>query len=530
MITMMGLAVGIDYSLFILSRYREERERGLQKLEAISAAGATSSRAVLFSGMTVVLAIVGLLIFPMNIFWSAGIGAMLVVVVAVLASLTLLPAVLGLFGDKVNKFRLPSIRRRKTVQVANANKGFWDIITGIVMRRPAVSFILAAGFLLLVTMPYVDINKGMAGISALPDDFRSKQGFSALQEDFGWGTDAPAIIVIDGKTDSESTLAGIAGLQDIIENEDAFATSWVETYPEKDLSIVYARISGDPFSKQAMDAVVELRGEYIPQAFADGPARVMVTGDTAGTLDFNSVTDDYTPTVFLIVLALSFVLLTLAFRSVIVPVTSILMNLLSVGAAYGMLVLVFQKGIGANLLGFHQVDVVESWLPLFLFAILFGLSMDYHVFLLSRIKEKYIETGENSESVAFGLRSTGKLITGAALIMVAVFGGFALGDMVMFQQMGFGLAIAVLMDATIVRSILVPATMKMLGKWNWYFPAWLEWIPNISVGEGTVEQKQKSGAIKPKPTPQPIPVPVLIPVEVEPARLHHKQSQENDWA
>jgi putative drug exporter of the RND superfamily len=209
----------------------------------------------------------------------------------------------------------------------------------------------------------------------------------------------------------------------------------------------------------------------------------LVTGQTAGILDFNQTTSTYTPIIFAFVLSLSFVVLTLAFRSIVIPATAILMNLLSVGAAYGLLVLVFQKGIGANLLGFQKVDVIESWLPLFLFAVLFGLSMDYHVFLLSRIRERYNRTGDNGASVAFGLRSTGKLITGAALIMVAVFGGFALGDMVMFQQMGFGLAVAVLLDATLVRSVLVPATMEILGKANWYLPKWLNWIPKVGFGE-----------------------------------------------
>jgi len=530
MITMMGLAVGIDYSLFILSRYREERERGLTKIDAITNAGATSSRAVLFSGMTVVLALLGLVIFPLNVFWSAGIGAMLVVIVAVLASLTLLPAVLGLFGDKINKFRLPSIRRR-AYATNDGNTGFWAAASRMVMRRPILSFMFAAGLLMAATIPYFDIDEGMAGISALPDDLKSKQGYLALQEDFGFGQDDPAIVVIDGRTDSAELQAGIANLENMVENDDAFTSSWVETYPEANLTVFNARVTGDPLSKQAMDAVTDLRNDYIPRAFNGTSARVMVTGQTAGMLDFNEVTDDYTPIVFALVLGLSFILLTIAFRSIVIPVTSILMNLLSVGAAYGTIVLVFQKGVGASLFGFREVEVIESWLPLFLFAILFGLSMDYHVFLLSRVKERYIETGSTSESVALGLRSTGKLITGAALIMVAVFGGFALGDMAMFQQMGFGLAIAVLMDATIVRSILVPATMRILGKWNWYFPTWLEWIPNISIGEGEAEKARVSKGVKPRHTRPLGPVPIPVTVPDGPMRFHHREDHtgQDEW-
>ena len=230
-----------------------------------------------------------------------------------------------------------------------------------------------------------------------------------------------------------------------------------------------------------MDAIERLRSELVPAAFAGVPSRVMVTGETARFVDIADVNDAYTPIVFAFVLGLSFILLTVAFRSIVVPVKAILMNLLSVGAAYGLIVLVFQKGVGAELVGFQQVEVIQTGLPLFLFAVLFGLSMDYHVFLLSRIRERFDQTGDNTEAVAYGLRTTGRLITGAALIMVAVFGGFALGDLVAMQQFGFGLAVAVFVDATIVRSVLVPASMRLLGKWNWYLPNFLQWLPRLQI-------------------------------------------------
>jgi len=482
-VTSMGLAVGIDYSLFILSRYREERRNGLEKVDAIAAAGATASRAVLFSGMTVVLALCGLVMFPMSVFYTMGIGAILVVLVAVMASLTLLPALLGLLGDRVNRWRIPIIQRREVVPGAGAAGGFWDRTARLVTRRPVVSLILAGGLLIAAAVPYFDAQMGMSGISGLPDDLRAKQGFVALQEEFGFGQDAPAIVVIDGPTDSQEIQAGISDLEAAVASDPSFVSSALEVYPEADLSVLRARVVGDPLNEEAMDAVTRLRSDYIPDAFAGAPGEVLVTGTTASILDFNQTTSTFTPIVFAFVLALSFVLLTIAFRSIVISLASIMMNLLSVGAAYGLLVLVFQKGVGAGILGFHQVDVIESWLPLFLFAILFGLSMDYQVFLLSRIRERYRQTGDNAEAVTFGLRSTGRLITGAALIMVAVFGGFALGDMVMFQQMGFGLAVAVLVDATIVRSVLVPATLKLLGGRSWYLPKWLEWIPNVSIGE-----------------------------------------------
>jgi len=522
-ITMMGLAVGIDYSLFILSRYREERERGLEKVDAIAAAGATASRSVLFSGITVVLALVGLVIFPLSIFQSFGIGAILVVMVAVLASLTLLPAILGLFGDRVNAWRIPFIQRRKTAQTAGAAGGFWVRTTRIVTRRPVVALVVAGGLLIAAAVPYFGADMGMSGISAMPDDMRAKQGFLVLQEEFGFGQDEPAVIVIDGQTDSAAVQQGVASLETTLASDPAFASSNLQVFPEADLSVLSVRVAGDPQSKQAMTAVEQLRSEYIPAAFADAPAQVLVAGGTAMTLDFNETTATYTPIIFGFVLALSFVLLTVAFRSIVIPAASIVMNLLSVGAAYGLLVLVFQKGVGASLFGFQQVDVIESWLPLFLFAILFGLSMDYQVFLLSRIRERFKQTGDNTDAVSFGLSSTGRLITGAALIMVAVFGGFALGDMVMLQQMGFGLAIAVLVDATIVRSVLVPATLTLLGNRSWYMPKWLEWIPNVSIGEGARLEAPAARAGEPGgPLAQPVPVPAVTDAQEEPVRFERE--------
>ncbi|MEX2599438.1 MAG: MMPL family transporter, partial [Dehalococcoidia bacterium] len=240
-------------------------------------------------------------------------------------------------------------------------------------------------------------------------------------------------------------------------------------------------LPGDAVAPDAVDAVRRLRAEHIPSAFAGTNAVTYVTGSTAGTVDFFDLVNEYTPIVFGFVLALAFVLLAVVFRSIAIPIKSIILNLLSVGAAYGLMVLVTQEGIGASLFGFQQSAVVDAWIPLFLFTVLFGLSMDYHVFLLSRVRERFDQTGRSTESVAFGLRTTAGLITGAALIMVAVFGGFASGSLVMFQQMGFGLAVAVLIDATIVRSVLVPAAMKLMGDWNWWFPSFLNWVPRVGI-------------------------------------------------
>ncbi|MBN1160346.1 MAG: MMPL family transporter [Dehalococcoidales bacterium] len=509
MITMMGLAVGIDYSLFILTRFREERQRGLSKMDAIGTAGATANRAVFYSGLTVVLALSGLVMFPLTIFISMGIGSILVVVTAIIASLTLLPALLSLMGDKVNAIRIPFIQRKKDTMSYEKPVGFWAWITRVVTKVPAVSVILAVVILLLAAYPFLDKKSGMSGINDVPDYLRSKQGYVVLQNEFHVSIDRPVTIVIDGDINSAETQSGIMLLQEQLAAESAFVGSQVVPYPEQNLAIVYARLTGDPMSQASMDAVRMMRSDYIPPAFDDAPVHVLVTGDSAFMVDFNQTTSDYTPIIFAYVLALSFVILILAFRSIVISITAIIMNLLSVGAAYGLIVLVFQKGVGAGLFGFMQVEAIETWLPLFLFAILFGLSMDYHVFLLSRMRERFMQKKDNSEAVSFGLRSTGRLITGAALIMVAVFMGFALGDLVMMQQMGFGLAVAVFLDATLVRCVLVPATMKLLGKYNWYLPRWLEWIPNISLGDGLHKSDTAKTKVEKKPVPdidKPIPV------------------------
>ena len=486
MVTMMGLAVGIDYSLFIVARYREERAKGLEKIDAIAEAGATASRAVFFSGMTVVLALIGMVIVPTTVFQSLGVGAIVVVIVSVAASLTLLPAVLALLGDKVNALRVPIVGRRLARQGAGNGEGggFWDWVTRAVMRRPVISLVLTAGLLLAAAVPYLDMETGTNDVSTLPDSLDAKKAFALLEREFSFGLVAPAYVVIDGDRQSDWVSTGIERLGTALANDPAFITQpppQVEWNPAGDLALVAVPVAGSPGGDLAVDAIHRLRGQHVPGSFPGNRSRVLVTGITAFNIDFSDLTDDYMPIVFAVVLGFSFVLLTIVFRSIVIPIKAIIMNLLSVGAAYGIVVLVTQKGVGADLLGFQQSDVIDAWIPLFLFSVLFGLSMDYHVFLLSRIRERYDQTQDNPGSVAYGLRTTAGLITGAALIMVAVFGGFAAGDLVMFQQVGFGLAVAVFLDATIVRSVLVPASMRLLGTANWYLPAWLSWLPDVRV-------------------------------------------------
>jgi RND superfamily putative drug exporter len=478
MITMMGLAVGIDYSLFIVSRYREERYKGLEKLDAIEAAGSTASRAVFFSGLTVVLALIGMLLVPTTIFRSLGAGAIFVVVVAMMASLTLLPALLGLLGDRINSL---SILRRKADLGSENSHRFWNAITRRVMARPVISLVLGAGVLLAAGLSYFSIDTGFSGVSTLPPDTPSRQAFETLSAEFSGGLNSPIEIVVDGDMESAGVQGGIESLQASLAGDDLFGPSQVRPDEGGDTALITAPINADPQSEAATSSIDRIRDVYVPRAFDGVDAEVLVGGDTAFNKDFFDLTDQYTPIVFIFVLGLSFLLLMAVFRSIVVPLKAIVMNLLSVGAAYGLIVLVFEEGRGADFFGFQQVEAIEAWLPLFLFSVLFGLSMDYHVFLLSRIRERFLETRNNTESVAYGLRTTGGLITGAAAIMVAVFAGFASGELVMLQQMGFGLAVAVFIDATLVRSVLVPASMKLLGDRNWYLPRWMEWLPNISI-------------------------------------------------
>jgi uncharacterized membrane protein YdfJ with MMPL/SSD domain len=477
MLTGMGLALGIDYSLFILARYREERLHGRAKSDAIAAVGATASRAVLFSGITFTLAMVGLVLVPSTIMRSLAAGAIAVALVSVAAALTLLPALLSLLGDRVNALRIPFFGR----SAGREQSRFWSRTVRAVMRRPLISVVVATATLLVMAVPVLGLRSGEAGVSTLPDRLPAKQGYLALNAEFPGETTDPVEIMIDGDATSPAVQTGIERLREQLAGEDLFGGAELETNLAGDLTVLTVPVQGDALGEDAVDEVRELRSEHVPDAFPDPGVEVLVTGDTAESVDASDTMSRWLPIVFSFVLGLSFVLLTIAFRSLVVAVKAIAVNLLSVGAAYGLLVLVFQEGVGNELFGFPQVETIEFWVPLFLFAVLFGLSMDYHVFLLSRIRERFRQTGDNSDAVAHGVGSTGRIITGAALIIIAVFSGFARGDLVMFQQMGFGVAVALLLDATVVRLVLVPAAMELLGERNWYLPSWLRWLPDVHV-------------------------------------------------
>ncbi len=488
MITMIGLAVGIDYSLLIVSRFREELSRGLAKYEAVAKAGDTAGRTVLFSGTTVVLALIGMLIVPVSFFQSLGLGAILVVIAALAASLTLLPALLALLGPRVDFLSIPFLARFSLRSPQTAEHGFWVTITHAVTRYPIVSIILVAVPMIVVASFYFGIQTGLNDVNTFPDSSETKEAFTVFEEEFSVGEVSPAgvlspaEIVIDGDINSPEVQQAMARLVTSIQDDPVFPVPpSQEVNPNGDLALLTLPFPGEPNSRAATEKMATLREVHVAEAFEGVPAEVYVGGVTAEAADFFDIVDMFTPIVFAFVLGSSFIILMLVFRSIVIPIKAIIMNLLSVGVAYGLLVLVFQRGLATDLLGFQHAEVIDAWIPLFLFSILFGLSMDYHVFLLSRIRERYDETGNNARAVAYGLQSTGGMITGAALIMVAVFGAFAAGQTIVNQQVGFGLAVAVFLDATLVRSVLVPASMEVLGKRNWYLPSWLGWLPHLRV-------------------------------------------------
>ena len=482
MIFMLGLALGIDYALFIVARFREERRWGLERIDAITMSGNTAARAVLFSGGSVVISLLGLMLVLNTIFRAIAIGTIFAAVASVAVALTLLPAVIALLGDNINRLGVPFFSRGRA---RDEERGFWAGWARLVMAHPWPGVISSSVIMLALAAPVLGISLGFNGVSTLPDDETVSRAFRILDEQFSAGRSQPTEIVVlaEDVTRLEITAAierldaAVAGDQEILLNPSL--TDGLNA--DGDLFLRTVSLPGDANGPIALDALNRLLTELIPPAFEGVRGiEVVVGGQTAIQKDFTNQMTRSVPLVIGFVLSASFVLLLLVFRSVIVPLKAIVMNLLSVAAAYGALVFVFQD-VGPNILGFSKVETIESWLPLMLFAILFGLSMDYHVFLLSRIRESYDGSGDNAASVEHGLRSTANIITGAAAIMLVVFGGFALGQTVALQQMGFGLAVAVFLDATVVRMVLVPSAMELLGDWNWYLPQWLAWIPDLRV-------------------------------------------------
>jgi len=489
-ILMIGMAVGIDYSLFYLRRDREERHAGRSPRDALLHTARTSGEAVLISGSTVLIAMAGMFISGNSLFDTIGLGTMIVVLAAMIGSLTVLPAVLHRLGDNVDRGRVRILRGRPR------DDGAWGRLIGGVLRRPALWAFASAALLLAAALPAAGMHTKLPNLTDLPHDLKIITTYERIQRAFP-GSQTPAVVVVKAPNVTSPKL------QDAYASFRRRARATGELFPPFTSSVnaegtverIDFAIAGNGDNAASNHALATLRGTVIPSIADSVPnAQFYVTGVTAGTHDFNTQMRSRLPYVFLFVLGLAFVLLLLAFRSLVIAATAVLLNLLSVGAAYGILVSVFQKGWLAGVFGFQTNGAVVSWLPLFLFVVLFGLSMDYHVFILSRIKELHDDGMETAEAVRLGITRTAGTVTSAAVIMVAVFGLFATLSIIQMQQMGFGLAVAVLIDATIVRAVLVPSVMKLLGEWNWYLPRWLDWLPTVET-EGKPRSTPPSGAV-----------------------------------
>ncbi|HEX5191229.1 MAG TPA: MMPL family transporter [Solirubrobacteraceae bacterium] len=505
-ILLMGMAVGVDYSLFYLKREREERARGASPETALARAAAGSGQAVLISGGTVLIAMAGMLFAGSKIFTSIGIGAMIVVFLAMVGSLTVLPALLGKLGDRVDRglvavlaagalavlrplrwrpqFLQRLVERRTWLQRAKGQGGesrIWGFVLRPALRFPALAALGSAAVLVVLGLPALGMHTKLSGFSDLPKDLAIVKTYDRIQAAFP-GANAPAQVVIKAPdVDAPPVRSAIAQLR-----RESLATGLmqnpVQTFvnPSRTVARVAIPLAGDGEDARSVHALGVLRNRIIPASVGGLPGvETAVTGETAGTHDFNQSNKSHAPLVFAFVLGLAFLLMLVMFRSLVIAATAIVLNLLSVGAAYGVLVWIFQDGHLQGPLGFHSTGAIVTWLPLFLFAVLFGLSMDYHVFIVSRIKELREQGVPTREAVARGIRGTASTVTSAAAVMVAVFAIFASLSTIDIKQMGVGLAVAVLLDATLIRGVLLPATMTLLGERNWYLPRWLAWLPRL---------------------------------------------------
>jgi uncharacterized membrane protein YdfJ with MMPL/SSD domain len=486
LVLLVGLAVGVDYSMFYLRREREERAAGRSEQAALEAAAATSGRSVLVSGLTVITAMAAMFLTGDATFASLGVAAILVVAIAVLGSLTVLPALLSRLGDNVDRLHVPFVGRLRR---DDGEGRIWGAIVAGVLRRPVVSAVLAAGLLVALAIPALQLRMVPAGPDTFPQSLPAIQTYDRIQDAFP-GTALPANVVVEAPDVRAAEMQ--AAIQRL--RQQALATGrmhepiTVEVNRDATVANITVPIDGKGTDAGSKASLATLRDAIVRDTVGAVPgAESGVTGLTARWLDSADEIKSKLPLVFAFVLVLALALMLFAFRSLVIAAKAVVLNLLSVGAAYGVLVAVFQHGIGKGLLGFDSTAGIIPEVPLLLFVILFGLSMDYHVFILSRIREA-VQKGANTEdAIAHGIKSTAGVVTSAAIVMVAVFAVFIALSLLFFKQFGVGLAAAVLIDATIVRGVLLPASMKLLGEWNWYVPRWLEWLPQLEPSDSEVE-------------------------------------------
>ena len=478
-VLLIGMAVGVDYSLFYLRREREERAAGREPRPALLRAASTSGQAVVISGATVLIAMAGMFIADNRIFTSMAIGTMLVVLCAVIGSVTVLAASLSKLGDRVDWGRIPYFGRKTR---AAGESRFWGFVLDRVLRRPIVFVVAFAGLLLLCATPALNMHTKLPSFTDMPSNMPVVKTYKSVIAAFP-GAPTPAEVVVHAQNvRMPAVAAAIRKLESAaVTTGQMFQPILVSTSADRTVADVQIPLAGNGDDRASLAALTTLRTVVLPRTLGTvAGIDYAVAGETAGTRDFNQQMKSRMPWVIAFVLGLAFVLLLMTFRSVVIPLTAIALNLLSVGAAYGLLVLIFQHTWAQGLLGFTSNNAITSWLPMFLFVVLFGLSMDYHVFILSRIKELRDGGMATEEAVSRGIRRTAGTVTSAAIIMVAVFSIFGTLQLIMMKQLGVGLALAVLIDATVIRGVLLPATMKLLGEWNWYMPPWLEWLPSLT--------------------------------------------------
>ena len=485
LVLLIGLAVGVDYSMFYLRREREERAAGRGERAALEAAAATSGRSVLVSGLTVIVAMAGMFLTGNEIFASLGLATIVVVAIAMLGSLTVLPALLSRLGDRVDRVRVPFVGRLRR---DDGEGRIWGAIVDRVLRRPVLSLVLAGGLLVALAAPALQLRMVQPGPDTFPQSLPAVQTYNRMQQAFP-GAALPANVVVEAPdVNAPAMRAAIERLR-----ERALASGrmhepiTVDVNEAGTVANITVPIEGKGTDSVSNASLAVLREKIVPTTVGAFPeAEAGVTGLTAQWKDGSDEMTSTLPLVVAFVLVFAFSLMLVAFRSPVIAAKAIVLNLLSVAAAYGVLVLVFQHGVGRDLLGFSSTAGISPEVPLLLFVILFGLSMDYHVFLLSRIREAFQGGASTDQAVAHGIKSTAGVVTSAAIVMVGVFAVFATLSMLMFKQFGVGLATAILLDATIVRGVLLPASMKLLGDWNWYLPSWLEWLPRLDPSEAEV--------------------------------------------
>jgi uncharacterized membrane protein YdfJ with MMPL/SSD domain len=482
LVLLIGLAVGVDYSMFYLKREREERAAGRSREAALAAAAATSGRSVLVSGLTVMVAMAGMFLTGDTTFASLGLATMLVVAVAVLGSLTVLPALLSKLGDRVDGLRVPLVGR---LRPDDGEGRIWGAIIDRVLHRPVLWAIVAAGLMLALAAPALQLHISTPGPDTFPKSLTVVKTYNRMQHAFP-GTALPASVVVQAPNVNASPVRAAIGRleQRALASGRMYEPITVDVNKNATVANITVPIKGKGTDAASNASLATLRDVIVPQTLGTLPnTDVGVTGLTAQWKDQADELKSKTPPVVAFVLLFAFALTLVAFRSLVIAAKAILLNLLSVAAAYGVLVLVFQHGFGKGLLGFSSTAGIDPVVPLLLFVILFGLSMDYHVFIISRIRETYDRGASTEEAIAHGIKSTAGVVTSAAIVMVSVFAIFGTLSMLFFKQFGVGLATAVLLDATIVRAVLLPATMKLLGDWNWYLPRWLEWLPHVEPQE-----------------------------------------------